>query len=664
MSMAKKNHIVITVIAAILAIVVWILVPTKYAAQVIISDEYKETDLSVGLNKFTANLNKVLNKANSGQNDIEIYSKVLETEDFAKKILQKKVNGTGKTYAEYLDCNDAVDELLSNLNYVISTKRQTLKIQFADKDPLVAAQILDSITTELQIHINRYRRSIAMSNLDNVKRQRIDAFVAYDRAQKAYAAFSDSHKESSLKSEETKLQSLENDVKEKYDIYSKIVTKCVRYEMLLNRSYVSFAFVEPCSVPTAPEKNVWEYILSFVFMANLLTFGWNVYQKRKPLRLFFTGDAFSPWSLTVGIWAIDILLCYLQQDMLYPIKSKLWYCLVLWIPLFCGSSMIFCSLSKNKEDVVHNGAPHIDMLVYNVLWCVSMCLSPMYLYKVMSIVLQFDTENLLYNIRLLAVSGQGTSLILNAGQAINIALFISSVWLYPKISKFRMATVIIAFLIVEFAMMEKSGILIMILSTMFVLHQKNVVKLRTIAIVLMSTVVLFYFVNMSKVEKDANSATFLDFFGMYVTTPAVAFSYLTQDITSQFGMNTFAQVYQYVNILGFDFKYVERIQEFMFVPIPTNVYTIFQPFYEDFGIIGVGYFAVVYGSLFGWIYGKYLNGNSYSKLLYTYIVEIVIIQFYNENLLQNLFLSVGFVFWTFVLSQRTIVLKEKRNVEK
>ena len=291
-----------------------------------------------------------------------------------------------------------------------------------------------------------------------------------------------------------------------------------------------------------------------------------------------------------------------------------------------------------------------------------MILSPLYLYNVIKIVSQFSTSDLLYNIRILAVSGNAGSLLLNSVQAINIVLFITAIWLFPKVSKFKLITIILANFTVEFALMEKSGILVMILSTLFVLHQKKTIKVRTIGLVLASTIVLFFLINASKESKQEESATFLDFFGMYVTSPAVAFGYLDQDLNNYFGINTFSQVYQYLDVVfGLHLQYTNRLQEIVFVPVPTNVYTIFQPFYEDFGTTGVGLFAIIYGFIFGWIYGKYKAGNTYSKLLYTYCVEIIIIQFYNENFLQNLFMSVGIIVWSFLVSQKSIVVKYNEN---
>ena len=65
----KKHYIISTAIATVIAIVVWFFVPKEYAAQVKLSDEYKETDLAVGLTKMAARMRSA-GSQNEGINNI------------------------------------------------------------------------------------------------------------------------------------------------------------------------------------------------------------------------------------------------------------------------------------------------------------------------------------------------------------------------------------------------------------------------------------------------------------------------------------------------------------------------------------------------------------------------------------------------------------------
>ena len=86
--MNNRSYIVTTIIATLLAIVVWLLVPKEYTAITKLSDEYKEVDLAIGLDQIKAQINTVSGGANKGINDIEVYAKILKSKDCARAISQ------------------------------------------------------------------------------------------------------------------------------------------------------------------------------------------------------------------------------------------------------------------------------------------------------------------------------------------------------------------------------------------------------------------------------------------------------------------------------------------------------------------------------------------------------------------------------------------------
>ena len=130
----KYPYITATITAALLAIVVWLCVPKKYTAITKLSDEYKEVDLAIGLDKYQAQLRDVSGKNNEGINDIEVYCKVLKSEDFARFLSHKIIPEKNITYGEYLEEEDTIDALLDNINYNYSNEQATLTIAFSDKE--------------------------------------------------------------------------------------------------------------------------------------------------------------------------------------------------------------------------------------------------------------------------------------------------------------------------------------------------------------------------------------------------------------------------------------------------------------------------------------------------------------------------------------------------
>jgi oligosaccharide repeat unit polymerase len=304
----------------------------------------------------------------------------------------------------------------------------------------------------------------------------------------------------------------------------------------------------------------------------------------------------------------------------------------------------------------------VNMYLFYALLVISLLFTILYAKRIYEIVTQFDTEDLLYNVRLYAVYKTDSPGILILTQGLNFSLFLTAIWLYPKISKWTIALIVAINLLLELSMMEKSGILIMILSALFVLYEKQTIKLRSIVLTLLGIIVLFFFFNMSKESQDQDSMDFVDFLGIYVTSPIVAFEKLRITITNGWGVNTFNDVFPYLRYFGIHLESIERLQDFVYVPVPTNVYTIMQPFYNDFGSMGVAVFGILYGWGAGYVYRKFYDGSDTYKCIYTFLIEVIIIQFYNENLLQQFHIVIEAFFFVVLLTTTGNSYPQKNEV--
>ena len=191
--------------------------------------------------------------------------------------------------------------------------------------------------------------------------------------------------------------------------------------------------------------------------------------------------------------------------------------------------------------------------------------------------------------------------------------------------------------------------------------------MRSVMLSLGSVVLLFFVINLLRATEDSaysEETSLLDFFAMYVLSPPVAFSTLSPDISLQPGSHTFEAIYKLLNKWGLgNFVINEKVQDFVFVPISTNVYTIFQPFFEDFKYHGIAFFALVYGVFSGWMYRLYQNGSAMGRTIYTYLVFLLVLQFYQENLFLNIIQFSHFIFIVLIVQQPFIGFSLKKANE-
>lgn len=655
--MKRHPYITATVLATLLSIVVWLLVPKKYSASTKISDEYKEVDLAIGMDMLKAQIKAATGGSNTGMNEIETYSKTLKTEDFARSISHKQVPGKNMTYGQYLGVKDTIETIQDNIGYNYSSRAATLTLSFTDSDPLVAAQMLDSVTAQLQYIITSYRHRMAQAALASATKNLKEAEEEYYQARDAYNRFADANYEAETAEVQGELQTLAKATETAFKHYEDATSQYTRHLALSKRPYSSFAVIKSNTVPHQTNHYFLSYFLSFVIIALILTKGLILYKDKRRCKSIRTdwGDFFSPWSLTIFIWGADIALYFLQGT-LDPIGPQFITSLTLWLTTLLLTSLLaywLTGTTTTPSAVDYKKPMEVPRTLFNFLCIIAGILTLMYAHRVWGIVSRFGMDNLLYNLRLYVIEDNSAVGLLHHVQSLNFALFVIGLWMYPKISKLQLTYIVLVNLVFEIFRMEKSGILIMILGTMFVLYARKTIRMRSIMLTFAGIIVLFFFFNLSKEHSESTQDTqFLDFFGMYVTSPMVAFEHLTLDIGGTFGQNTFCIIYPYLNMFGLHLDYTQRLQEFVFVPIPTNVYTIMQPFYNDFGNAGIAFFGFLYGSFFGYIYRKVRNGDPACLCIYTYLVQVILIQFYNDNLLQNIVLFIEFCFIVIILTQQ------------
>jgi oligosaccharide repeat unit polymerase len=377
------------------------------------------------------------------------------------------------------------------------------------------------------------------------------------------------------------------------------------------------------------------------------------------------------------IWLAIVVLFQLSGDLLYPLQDRFYTCVIIWVALMSVTSIItyYAFPAKSGFQQPQGTTPiqqdlNINNFFFTVFFVISMVCTPLYLYNIYKIISMFGTEELFFNLRVLANEGEKSMVqtILTYVGAINQALFVICIWRYPKGNKLILTAVILANLMCSIAIMEKGVLFFMLFVTLFVLYEKRRIKISSIAFWSIVLLLVFYGINVLRTpENAAKEPTFVDFFNVYILSPSVAFERAQEKLTEQFGSRSFAFIYALFTRLGLGNFVVEpKLQEFVYVPIPTNVYTIFQPFFQDFGYKGVAFFATVYGTFTGWLYRQCNNGGAISKCVYAYVIEILILQFYQENLILSMSMMIQYCFvFFFVLQTRFgLTLKVDKNGSK
>jgi len=632
----RHPYIIATIAATLLAIVVWLIVPKEYTAVTKLSDEYKEMDLAIGLSQMQQSIKNALGSTSQGINDMETYCKILKAEDFARTLSHKKVPELNVTYGQYLGKKDTIETIINHINYNYSNTKKTVAISFTDRNAVVAAQMLDSITTLLQERITYARQVVINANLRNFQKAKEDAKTEYLKALREYTMFSDSHQSSKTKVLLEEENAFLRNLYLAYNNYREAVKQHVRYTSLMKRSYMSFAVIQNSTVPHHYNSYFISFLIPFILIALSLVKGIKLFKARHKERITIEyGGFFSPWSLSILVWFGMLTFFSFYSDQLYPITDQFYISITIWLTIFVLTSFATFNLMEHKSVPYSLEGIEINKSFYYLFFFVTIILSPMYMYKVWQIVSMFDTKDMMTNIRTLSVYGDSMGILYYA-TVLAPALLTICLWRYPKIPLWQLVVIIICCIINSLSIMEKGTFFLLVLCSIYVLYERGKIKVRTIGGVFIAILFLFYFFNLMRGGEEtdyAKNTTLLDFVAMYIMSPPVAFGTVTADISDIYGHNSLSMIYAIIERLGIaHVETGEKLQEFVYVPIATNVYTILQPFFRDFGYIGIAFFSGVYGVFHGFLYRLSKNGNAFGICLYTYEVYILVLQFYQENI--------------------------------
>lgn len=93
----------------------------------------------------------------------------------------------------------------------------------------------------------------------------------------------------------------------------------------------------------------------------------------------------------------------------------------------------------------------------------------------------------------------------------------------------------------------------------------------------------------------------LDSLALYLLGGVAAMDvHLARSPSLEWGLNVFRTPLAVLQALGFNVPVTQLVKEYVYVPLPTNVYTVLLPYHADFGWPGV----LLFSTLFGWLHGS------------------------------------------------------------
>lgn len=154
---------------------------------------------------------------------------------------------------------------------------------------------------------------------------------------------------------------------------------------------------------------------------------------------------------------------------------------------------------------------------------------------------------------------------------------------------------------------------------------------------------------------DSDTETISTMVGTYIYSPLIAMSKLSVSSGGDSLEYTMRFFYAIMNKIGLSSTVpVETILPYSDVPVPTNVYTVMQPFYQDLGLPGVVMGSLFYGIFFSVLYGSARRGNPLSILAYALLSVSLLTSFFAETLITNLAGNIKIIICLYLIWRFTV----------
>lgn len=148
---------------------------------------------------------------------------------------------------------DKLCNVLSGMiNCTVDKKTDVISVEVTAQDPLVAAQLSDTLLSKLQGFITEYRTKKAKNDLTYYTHLCAKAKANYEAKQKEYAVYADQYTDVVLQTYKIKEERLENEMQMAYNNYSQLKQQVQLAEAKVLERTPAFTTIKNASVPLKP----------------------------------------------------------------------------------------------------------------------------------------------------------------------------------------------------------------------------------------------------------------------------------------------------------------------------------------------------------------------------------------------------------------------------
>ena len=358
-----------------------------------------------------------------------------------------------------------------------------------------------------------------------------------------------------------------------------------------------------------------------------------------------TRSVLHPAVITSALWSIMIILYHVVDFGLYALTDKIYYAILCWsVPLCIVSILPQYINTKVPVFVTREG----NEKIVNTLRPIVIISAIIALLALIYRGLLYNPSNVFNGIRQASVEAlAGEESLVTFPFIIRFALTLSQFFLLPftlylifiKKEKSKYVYILLSLLVVYVLFRSSKSIIAQFSLAFFcIAWHKKIINKRNVLLFVLIFIGLMFLLQLLRRTDESGDFDIIRFISIYLMASFPAMDGMMQfpahsmieSFNGEYTFRAFLKIIQLFDpsLLGNSDEF--NLKNWSSVPLPTNVYTILYPFYEDFGYAGLGIFGAIYG-LIGGILHKHMQADyTVSTLMYSSIFFVFVFQFFND----------------------------------
>lgn len=164
--------------------------------------------------------------------------------------------------------DDLVKALSERVKVSVDAKTSVVTVDVSMQDPLVSAELADTVVSRLKEFVTDYRTNKARQDLKYAEKLNEEAKAKYFKTQQIYANYLDRNQGIVFRSAQVERERLENETALAFNLYNSTSQQVQRAQAKVQETMPVYAVITPATVPIKPSKPRKALILvGFTFLA-------------------------------------------------------------------------------------------------------------------------------------------------------------------------------------------------------------------------------------------------------------------------------------------------------------------------------------------------------------------------------------------------------------